>query len=90
MRAEEKIAGGKLVCVEVRADGRNVGLVRITGDFFLHPEERIEALEQALVGAPLSLDEGRAAKLLGEALGDGMLIGATAADLARLFRRAVS
>jgi len=27
--------------------------IRITGDFFMHPEEAIEDLEQLLTGAPL-------------------------------------
>jgi lipoate-protein ligase A len=89
MRCEEKIAGGKLVCIEVWADSSAVARVRITGDFFLHPEDAIDRLERALVGAPLAVGEADAAAMLGKALGDAQLIGASCADLARMFSRAV-
>ncbi len=89
MRCEEKIPGGKLVCVEVQAVGGRVSQVRITGDFFLHPEEAIDALENALVNAPLSIPEAEAAERLSAALGGALLIGATCGDLARIFKKAV-
>lgn len=90
MRCEEKVAGGKLVCIEVSASGGRVTAVSITGDFFLHPEERITSLENALLGIQLSESEESVARALEHALGDGELIGATPRDLARIFRRAVS
>ncbi|MEW6035515.1 MAG: biotin--protein ligase [Candidatus Micrarchaeota archaeon] len=89
MRCEEKVPGGKLVCIEVRAEGGKVAQIRITGDFFLHPEEAIDALEKALVSAPLSIPEAEAAERLSAALGGALLIGATCGDLARIFRKAV-
>lgn len=89
MRCEEKVPEGKLVCLEVFLEGGKAVRVLITGDFFLHPEERIEALEQALYGVPLSASEGEIAAKLQNALGGGILIGATCADLARIFKKAV-
>jgi lipoate-protein ligase A len=51
-----KAIGGKLLRVRmtVTADAPPViQTIRITGDFFMHPEEAIEDLEQRLNGAPL-------------------------------------
>jgi len=42
--AEEKVPGGKLARVTVRQNG----VVEITGDFFVHPEEGIALVEHAL------------------------------------------
>ena len=42
-RASNKVPGGKMVEVEVRADA-----VRLTGDFFVHPERAVEDLERVL------------------------------------------
>ena len=56
-KAEYKVAGGKLVRVQlVKKEGR-IEKLKITGDFFLHPEELIEDLEKALVGQPLNLSD---------------------------------
>ena len=51
-----KAAGGKLLRVRVTVSAENppvIQALRITGDFFMHPEEAIEDLEQLLTGAPL-------------------------------------
>lgn len=49
-RAEYKVEGGKLVRVQLEKIGNAIGKIRITGDFFLHPEELIEELERTLEG----------------------------------------
>jgi lipoate-protein ligase A len=53
----KKIAGGKLIRVDVVYSGQ-IERVKITGDFFLHPEELITVIEESLAGAeiPLSKD----------------------------------
>ena len=84
------MAGGKLVCIDVSATEGKVSSVKITGDFFLHPEDRITALEESVVGVLLSEDEAAIAQRFGNALGDAQLIGATPQDLARIFKKAVS
>jgi len=89
MRWEEKIPGGKLVCVEVSADGERVGKVRISGDFFLHPEEKIEEMERSLEGLPISSGEVEIRTKLEAALGNAALVGVSPEDLARMFRKAV-
>ncbi len=49
-----KAKGGKLVRVEVASEGGLITDVRITGDFFAHPEEGVEQVEKALRGASIS------------------------------------
>jgi lipoate-protein ligase A len=89
MKCEEKISGGKLVCLELWAEGGEVSRAKITGDFFLHPEERIEALEASLRGLRLTAPEAEISSRLQAALGGAVLIGVSPADLARMFRKAV-
>lgn len=92
MRHEEKIANGKLVSFEVWAEDGKVTDVRITGDFFLHPEDALHGLEAALKGIPLSTGEAEVAHLISSFLkaANATLIGATAEDFARIFARAVA
>ncbi|MDD5171765.1 MAG: lipoate protein ligase C-terminal domain-containing protein [Candidatus ainarchaeum sp.] len=90
MRCEEKVKGGKLVCIEIVPKDGKAAKVRITGDFFLHPEDSINALEQSLEGVDLTSGEDEIAARLKKALGQAQLIGASPEDLARIFKRASS
>lgn len=89
MKAEEKIPGGKLVCVEIEARDGRISSLRITGDFFLHPEEALAGLERSIIGKPASLSEREAESLLSASLHGAVLIGVTCADLAKLVRKAI-
>ena len=51
LQAETKVPGGKLVRLHAEVDAA-IRRIRISGDFFLHPEEAIEHIEEALVGLP--------------------------------------
>ena len=53
-KAQTKVEAGKLVKVQLRSEGDKIKEVRITGDFFLHPEELIDELEKTLVGSMLN------------------------------------
>jgi lipoate-protein ligase A len=55
--AAEKVKDGKLVRARVEHDGVRLTSVRISGDFYLYPEEGLSELERALEGAKLSDDE---------------------------------
>ena len=59
-RSVHKTRGG-LIRVSLDADDR-INDIMITGDFFIYPEESIEALEKALVGT--STDEGKLLKVV--------------------------
>ena len=48
-----KVPGGKLLKVFVRLDGSSLSEVKITGDFFIYPEESIDTLESAVRGMKL-------------------------------------
>lgn len=52
-RAEYKVQGGKLIRVQLSVQADRISHIKITGDFFMHPEEFIEELENALIGEPL-------------------------------------
>lgn len=83
--ASRKVEDGKLVRVRVDDDGS----VSVTGDFFLHPEEAIEGLEDALADVAGSHPSTVVAVVQGyldEA--DAELLGADADDLAELLLEA--
>ncbi len=52
-RGKYALKDGKLVVVDATFDGDIIKNIRITGDFFLHPEERIEYIEDRLKGIPI-------------------------------------
>ncbi len=45
----EKVVGGKLLRVKVEFDSK-INKIQITGDFFAHPEDVIEKIENSLSG----------------------------------------
>lgn len=56
-KASRKVPGGKLVRARVRFEEERVDDVKLTGDFFLYPEEALDRVEDALAGKPV--DAGR-------------------------------
>ena len=78
-----KVPGGKLLKVKLTpSEGRILAIV-IKGDFFLHPEETLVALEEFLAGK--ELDEATLAADIQDFLdeADATLVGASAADMAK-------
>lgn len=55
-KAQYKIEGGKLIKVQLVKNDNSIGKVKITGDFFLHPEHLIEDLEKTLEGLQIEND----------------------------------
>ncbi len=53
-RAEYKVPGGKLLVAETEVKDGVLTTVKVTGDFFMHPEEAINDLEEALRGRDAS------------------------------------
>ena len=82
-KAEYKVEGGKLVKVQLSKKDRRIQNVKITGDFFLHPEVLIERLEKALSGQ--YLDEKNIASFIAILLRKekATLLGASPEDFAR-------
>lgn len=50
-----KVREGKLVKVEVECDSV-IRKIKITGDFFLHPEEILEKIEKSMLGLKKDAD----------------------------------
>lgn len=50
-----KVPGGKLLKIFLDYDDK-INKIKITGDFFLHPEESLEKLEEELIGLELDKD----------------------------------
>ena len=56
MISSQKVKEGKLIKVEVEFDG-TVRRIKITGDFFLHPEDILEQIENSMVGMEKEVSE---------------------------------
>ncbi|MEM3364199.1 MAG: lipoate protein ligase C-terminal domain-containing protein [Candidatus Micrarchaeia archaeon] len=50
VQIERKVRGGKLVRVDVQFMEGRIASIRITGDFFMHPEDAIIEIERRMVG----------------------------------------
>jgi lipoate-protein ligase A len=65
MHGEFKIPGGKLVVVDLAVEHGRLEQVRVSGDFFLEPDEALDAINAALGGmhasAPAEAFEAAAA-----------------------------
>jgi len=57
--ADYKASGGKLVRIRLTEEAGHIRSVRITGDFFLIPEESVGKLEKMLEDTPLREQEIR-------------------------------
>lgn len=89
--ASEKIKGGKLVRINVEYADR-IENVRITGDFFMHPEETLFEIEEALKGVDSKESEATLAERIVRiaAKRKAQLIGIAPEDIARVLRAAIS
>jgi len=82
-KAEYKVEGGKMIKVQLKEKRNRIEEIKITGDFFLHPEELIEDLEKMLVGRYLNeLDLADSIRTLIESKG-AALLGASPKDIAK-------
>ena len=90
--ATYKIPGGKLVRVDVSYDADAIHSVKITGDFFLHPEEVFETIVEVCAAAPLPLQKEKLVQEISELLkvNGAELIGAGPADLVNTLEEALS
>jgi len=88
-QASKKLEGGKLVKVKVET-GYIIETVKITGDFFLHPEESIEDIEAAILNCHMSDSEGmiceKIKKIVNEK--DIKLVGVTPEAIASVVKEA--
>ncbi len=88
--AEQKVPGGKLISVKLNY-GRKIKSIQILGDFFLHPEDTIYKIENALVGTSISASNGEMAGKISRALAmsNAELIGVTPEAIVETIKMAV-
>lgn len=83
LHASYKVPNGKLLKVKLEPISDKIGEVKILGDFFLHPEETILSIEDALVDCKLDSEEIE--DIIQAILNEhaATLIGATPADFSK-------
>lgn len=88
MKAELKVPGGKLIRVDCAIKNGKIVSAKITGDFFMHPEETINSLEKNIVGSAIS--ENDIERRVNESLKDDItLVGASNADFTSVIVQAI-
>jgi lipoate-protein ligase A len=91
MHGEFKVPSGKLVVVDVEVADGSLSHVRVAGDFFLEPDEALDAINEALEGAPADSSALDLTARVNAALPAGVvMIGFSAADVATAVRRALA
>src|SRR5690606_34509294 len=91
VHGEYKVPGGKLVVVDVEVEDGVLRHVRVAGDFFLEPDEALDAVNGALEGAPAGTDAAGLAARIEAALPAGtVMYGLTSEGIAIAVRRALA
>ncbi|WP_420113254.1 lipoate--protein ligase family protein [Pseudactinotalea sp.] len=88
MRGEYKVPGGKLVAADVEIAGGVMREVRVSGDFFLEPDEALERIDRALTGLAEDATVATMAQAVSTAVEDAEMIGFTPEAVAIAVRRA--
>jgi len=90
MHGEFKVPGGKLVVVDLDVRDGALADVRLSGDFFLEPDEALPAIDAALTGLPVATDAKTIAAAVTAALPEGaVLLGFSPEAVATAVRRAL-
>jgi lipoate-protein ligase A len=89
-QAKQKVKEGKVVKVEVDCD-EVIRKIRITGDFFMHPEDILEDIEKSIAGLKRNADEGTIISNIQRttSVKDVQMIGISPESIARLVREAL-
>ncbi len=90
MIASQKVKEGKLVKVEVECDGF-IKKIKITGDFFLHPEDVLETIEKSILGLRKDAGKDEIASRIHEIVeaNDVQMIGISTESLAQVIKEAL-
>ncbi len=91
MHGEYKTPGGKLIAVDFEIEEDKLRHARLTGDFFLYPEEALGALTAALDGLSVELSESEIAEQVRAAMPrDAELLGSSPEAIGAAVRRALA
>ncbi len=89
MHAQYKVPGGKLVTIDCEVDQEKITRARLSGDFFLEPDDVLDLMNQALVGLPVTSSHAEIERVVSAALPpDAVLLGINSAAVATVVRRA--
>jgi lipoate-protein ligase A len=88
VRGEYKVPGGKLVAADVEIADGVLREVRVSGDFFLEPDEALERIDRALTGLAEDADVATLSAAVRDAVGEAQMIGFTPEAVAIAVRRA--
>ena len=90
VHGEYKVGGGKLVVVDLEVEDGHIVHPRLSGDFFLEPEEALDRINQALTGLPVSSQVSEIAAVIARQLEQtDSLIGFTPKDVGFAVHRAL-
>ncbi|MDQ2688824.1 MAG: lipoate--protein ligase family protein [Chloroflexota bacterium] len=90
MHGEYKVPGGKLVVVDLEERDGRIADFHLAGDFFLEPDEALEAIDAAVEGLPVETDAAGIAAAVRSALPEGaQLLGFTPESVGIAVRRAL-
>lgn len=91
MHGEYKVPGGKLVVVDLDVEAGRIANFRLAGDFFLEPDEALEAIDRAVNGLPAESDSAAIAAAIKAALPEGaVLLGFSPEAVAVAIRRSLN
>jgi lipoate-protein ligase A len=91
LHGEYKVPGGKLVVVDLAVEDGRIARFRLAGDFFLEPDEALEAIDRAVTGLPVESSAADIAGAVRAALpAEAVLLGFTPESVATTVRRAIS
>ncbi|MBD3387912.1 MAG: hypothetical protein GF416_02585 [Candidatus Altiarchaeales archaeon] len=80
-----KVPGGKLLKADVRHENGRILKAKVTGDFFMHPESRMDELDEQLRG----IKAGDVRKVVKKALEGAELYGVDAESIVKVICEAV-
>jgi lipoate-protein ligase A len=91
MHGEYKTPGGKLAVVDFEVADERLRRVQVSGDFFLYPEESLDAITGALEGLPAETSEASMARAIDAAVPPGAeILGTSPEGIAIAVRRALA
>jgi lipoate-protein ligase A len=91
MHGEYKVPGGKLVVVDLDVVDGRIANFRLAGDFFLEPDDALDAINRSVEGLPVETDAASLASAIRRGLPDGAtLLGFSPEAVGTAIRRSLA
>ncbi|HEC75727.1 MAG TPA: lipoate--protein ligase family protein [Thermoplasmatales archaeon] len=88
LKGELKVRGGKLIKCMIEVEEDAIKKIKFSGDFFMHPEEKIEELEKRL--RKIELNEEKIKEIFDEFFTEVEVIGAGKEDFLKLVMKCLN